>query len=99
MWPPKSIDLICLGFVVNGGRCQHNWKISRCQHNWSMAFPHFFILYFYLLKKFYLSWLSVKFLKDLLEEDSPIVAPEISHILFTDFIFLLYLSILKVSCV
>ena len=31
----------------------------------------------------------------------PIVGPEISHILFTysDFVFLLYLRILKVSCV
>ena len=33
--------------------------------------------------------------------DTPIVAPEISHILFTysDFIFLLYIPILQVLCV
>ena len=39
----------------------------------------------------------VKILKDLFEEDSLIVAPEISHILFIyfDFIFLLYLPILE----
>ena len=43
-------------------------------------------------------WL--KSMKDSLEEDEPIVAPEISHILFiySDFISLLYLPILKVSC-
>ena len=42
-------------------------------------------------------WLDrvIKILKDPLEEDSPIVVPEISHILFTysDFIFFLYLPI------
>ena len=44
-----------------------------------------------------LEW--IKILMDPLEEDSPIVAP--SHILFTysDFIFVLYLPILKVLCV
>ena len=25
-------DLICLAFVVNGGRCQHNWRISTVWH-------------------------------------------------------------------
>ena len=47
----------------------------------------------------YFEWLQI--LKNPLEEDSLIVAPEISHILFTysNFIFLLYLPILKVSCV
>ena len=46
------------------------------------------------------AWL-VKILKNPLEEDSAIAAPEIIHILFTysDFIFLLYLLILKVSYV
>ena len=45
----------------------------------------------------WLEWLKI--LKDPFKEDSPIVAP--SHILFTysDFIFLLYLPILEVSCV
>ena len=23
-----SIDLVCLAFVVNGGKCQHNWRTS-----------------------------------------------------------------------
>ena len=27
-----SIDLICLAFVVNGGRCQHNWRTSIVWH-------------------------------------------------------------------
>ena len=42
-----------------------------------------------------------KILKDPLEEDYPIVAPEISHILstYSDFTFLLYLPTLEVSCV
>ena len=27
-----SIDLVCLAFVVNGGRCQHNWRASIVWH-------------------------------------------------------------------
>ena len=46
-----------------------------------------------------LEWLKI--LKDPLEKDSPIVALQISDILFiySDVIFLLYLPILKVSSV
>ena len=47
----------------------------------------------------WLEWL--KSLKDPLEEDSPMVAGKITHIFFTysDFIFFLYLPILKISYV
>ena len=52
-----------------------------------------------ILKFLFVSIECIKILKNPLEEDFPIVAS--SHILFTysDFIFLLCLPILKVSCV
>ena len=67
-----------------------------------MRSSNFFILYSYLSWKFLkLARVVKNFLKDPCEEDSPIVAPEISHILFTysHFIFFLYLPILKLLCV
>ena len=60
------------------------------------------IVFFYIKFSPILKFLFVllewfKILKDLLEEDSPIVAP--THILLTysDFLFRLYLPILKIS--
>ena len=37
-----SIDLNCLGFIVNGGNRQHNWRIPIVWH------PQNFLLSFYL---------------------------------------------------
>ena len=77
--------------------------MGRSQHNWSIPIvwdpQNFFMCIFTYLENFIcLAWV-VEILKDPLEEDSAIVAP--SHILFTysDFLFCLYLPILKVSCV
>ena len=56
-------------------------------------------VFFPILKTLFVELEWLKILNDPFEEDSPIVAPEISHILVTyfDFIFLLYF--LKISCV
>ena len=55
----------------------------------SSIFSYYIFTY---LKNFICPSGVVKILKDPLEEDCPIVAPEISHILYsyTDFLFLLY---------
>ena len=68
--------------------------------SYSMRSSIFFDIKFLpILKLLFVSIESIKILKNPLEEDFPIVAS--SHILFTysDFIFLLCLPILKVSCV
>ena len=62
----------------------------------------FFHIIFLSILKILFVWLAwLKNFKDPVKEDFIIVAPEIRHILLTysDFIFLLYLPILKVSCV
>ena len=61
----------------------------------------FHMIFLPILKILFVYLELLKILMDPFEEDYPIVALEISHILFTcsDFIFLLYLAILKVSCV
>ena len=87
------MDLIWLAFVVDGRRGQHNWRTL--YH----GIPKLFHIVLLPILKICLSRLEwLKILKDSLEEDSSIVAPEISHILFTysDFIFV-SLPILKVS--
>ena len=65
-----------------------------------MTSPVFFhIVFLPVFKIFFVYLLWFKILKNPFEEDFPIVVSEIIHILFiySDFVFLLYLPILKVS--
>ena len=71
-----SISLICLTFVVNGERCQRNWRIPV---TWYPKFFH--IIFSSTLKISFVVLELLKILKYPFEEDSPIVAPEISRIL------------------
>ena len=67
---------------------------------YSMRFSIFFDIKFLpILKLLFVSIECIKILKNPLEEDFPLLAS--SHILFTysDFLFLLCLPILKLSCV
>ena len=63
-----SIDLICLAFVVNGGRCQHNW---RALYYGIPKFFHVILLPMLKISFFFkLGWLKI--LKDIFEEDYPV---------------------------
>ena len=76
------IDLICLAFVVNGDRCQYDWMTPIVWHSLNLHvifLPVLKISFF-----FKLEWLKI--LKDIFEEDYPIVATEISR----NFIFPFY---------
>ena len=60
-----SIDLVCLAFVVNGGRCQHNWRTSIV---WHSKIFHVIVLPMLKISFFFkLEWL--KTLTDILGED------------------------------
>ena len=78
-----SIDLICLAFVVNGGRCQHNWRtplVWRTKIFHVIVLPMLKILFF-----FKLEW--SKILKDLLERTTQFVAIEITVVITLSFPF------------
>ena len=77
------IDLICLAFAVNGGRCQDNWRTPIV---WDLQLFH--IIFLPILKILFVYLELLKILKDPFKKNFPIVAPEISQILFTfSFIF------------
>ena len=84
--------MICLAFAVNGGGI----NIIGGSYIFHSTFLHILKIL-----PVFVQLELLKILKNLFEENSPIMTPEISHILLTysNFIFLLYLPILKVSCV
>ena len=71
------IDSICLAFVFNGRRCQHNWIDPYGMRSSIIFLPILKILFIEL------EWLKI--LKDPFEEDVSIVPSDISDILFTYF--------------